>query len=101
MKPVFPELRTGYWQVVFAKDQPQYLQLPANTDGRQVETKWVLSWRERLRIFFAGNLYLTLLTFGNPLQPIRVSLLRDEDSAQTEPTAAPSFEGSKLIPGDL
>ena len=61
MKPIKPEPRQGVGEVVFAKDQPEYEPLPANFDGRSVETKWRLSWRERLHILFRGNLYLTLL----------------------------------------
>lgn len=80
MKPITPELRNGIRQVVFAKDQPEYLPLPANFDGQEVETKWKLSWSERLRILLTGNLYLSLLTFGKPLQPIRLSVLREPDA---------------------
>ena len=78
MEPAKPESRPGVREVMFAEDQPEYAQLPANFDGRSVETKWKLSWRERLHVLFNGNLYLTVLTFGNSLQPIRLSVLRDE-----------------------
>lgn len=79
MKPITPEPRKGYKAVVYAKDQPQYKPLPANTNSRSVETKWKLSWKERVKLFLTGNLYLSLLTFGSPLQPIRLSVLRDSD----------------------
>lgn len=79
MKPVAPEHRCGYSQVVFAKDQPEYIPLPANFNGVEVETKWRLTWRERLSVLFRGSIYLSLLTFGKPLQPIRLSVLREPD----------------------
>lgn len=75
MKPITPEPRHGTRALIIAKDQPEYLPLPANFDGQSVETKWQLSWRERLRVALFGTFYLTLLTFGHPLQPIRLSIL--------------------------
>lgn len=77
MTPIEPKDREGYQRVVFAKDQPQYLPLPANFDGRTVETKWQLSWRERFSVLWRGHLHVSLLTFGNPLQPIKLSVLED------------------------
>lgn len=62
-------------EVVFAKDQPEYLQLPAivsnDTSGR-VTTRWRLGWKERLRLLFSGNLYVQVLTFHKSLQPIKL-----------------------------
>jgi len=78
MIPVKPEARDGAHFVVFAKDQPEYLPLPANISHPHVETKWKLTWRERLHVLLRGNLYLTLMTFGHPLQPIRLSIMRDD-----------------------
>ena len=31
-----------------------------------------LSWRERLRVFFSGKVYVSTVTFGKPLQPLKV-----------------------------
>lgn len=61
--------------VVIAKDQPQYLPLPAlvTVDG-QVTSCWAMTWRERLRAMFTGRVYVTNLTFRQPLQPQIVSL---------------------------
>jgi hypothetical protein len=68
MKPIeFPEQN-----VVFAKDQPEYQPLPAfRNDGGmgEVTSCWRLSFRERLRILFTGNLWVSLATFGRPLTP--------------------------------
>ena len=68
--------------VVFAKDQPEYLPLPAmrTLDG-EVTSCWGMTWRERLRVLWTRRVYITLLTFGEPLQPQIVS---------TQPPATPS-----------
>lgn len=60
--------------VIFAKDQPQYLPLPAHRDKDGMVTScWQLSFIERLQVFFSGKVWLRQLTFNNPLQPIKVS----------------------------
>ena len=78
MTPIIPRKKEGFEQVIFAKNQSEYLPLPANTDGRQVQTTWKLNWYERLHIVLFGKLDLTLLTFGRPLQPISLSVVDDE-----------------------
>lgn len=79
MRPVSPvaldsEDRWGVSEVTFAKDQPEYIPLPALKfqDGLVV-TRWGLSWRERLTLLFGGSVYLGMLTYNRPLQPIRIS----------------------------
>lgn len=72
MKPVeFPQQN-----VVFAKDQPEYLPLPAyrSKNGCMVTSCWKMNFKERLRMLLTGRVYLSLLTFGNPLQPQIVSV---------------------------
>lgn len=59
--------------VVIAKDQPEYLPLPAHRfagdpQGR-IACCWQLTWRERLGILFSGKLWHQVLTFNQPLQP--------------------------------
>jgi len=78
ISPVIPGFE--HLEVVFAKDQPQYLPLPALPldDGNQIVTHWRLSWRERLMALFRGDLYLRVMTFRKPLQPISLSLERPE-----------------------
>ena len=78
MLPVVPEPREGYDSVVFARDQKEYHPLPANTNGIYVETKWQLDEEECLEIFTTGHIWLTIKTFGQPLQPIRMGLDRME-----------------------
>lgn len=70
MRPVnFPEANT-----VFAKHQPEYKQLPAHVveedpEGR-VTSAWGMSWKERFRVLLTGRVYLQMLTFRQPLQPV-------------------------------
>ncbi len=73
MKPVAP-IAPGLDlpATVFAKNQPQYNQLPAYVAGDVVITRWKLDWRERLRVLFGGSIWLNSLTFGKPLQPVRL-----------------------------
>jgi hypothetical protein len=57
--------------IVYAKDQPEYQPLPAwrGPDGLRV-TRWKLTWRERLKVLFGGSIWLRILTFNQPLQPV-------------------------------
>lgn len=56
--------------MVFGKDQPPYLPLPAFRDDEgQVITCWHLSWWERLCVLWHGAIWLRTLTFNQPLQP--------------------------------
>ena len=67
MRPIpFPEANSTY-----AKDQPEYLPLPAfrEPDGT-VTSCWGLSWRERLQVLLTGRVWVTVLTFNQPLQPL-------------------------------
>ena len=65
----------GMRTVVYAKDQPEYLPLPAAVDSEgRVITKWGLTWWERLQVLWRGSIYLQLLTFNKPLQPIRLTV---------------------------
>jgi len=65
-------------EIVYAKDQPQYLPLPVlpiddGSGQNRVVSRWKLSWRGRLRVLCSGNLYLWVSTFGDPLQPLAMS----------------------------
>ena len=67
--------------VVYAKDQPEYVPLPARVDSHGTAvTCWRLTWRERLQMLWRGQFYLTILTFKHPLQPIRLQM--DRPSAE-------------------
>lgn len=68
----FPEQTT-----LIAKDQPEYLALPAlrfgDLEGR-IACCWSLSWRERLRVLFTGVVWHQVLTFNHPLQPQKLTV---------------------------
>jgi len=59
--------------IVFAENQPEYIPLPAfKNDSPQGEviTCWNLSFKERLRVLFFGEIWMSLLSFNRPLTPI-------------------------------
>jgi hypothetical protein len=93
MKPISPvaydpETRWGVSEITFAKDQPQYIPLPALRfqDGLVV-TRWGLSLWERIQVLFGGSVYFGLLTYNYALQPMKMStsvqevigIMADED----------------------
>jgi hypothetical protein len=58
--------------VIIAKDQPEYLPLPAHQfhdNEGTIAFCWQLSWRERFKVLFTGVLWHQVLTFHTPLQP--------------------------------
>jgi len=76
MTPVEPEsIVPSEELVVYAKNQPQYLPLPAQVrpDGR-VTTRWRLSEEEKALLLQGEDIYLQVLTFGHPMYPILLSV---------------------------
>jgi hypothetical protein len=71
MKPI----KFDYANATFTKNDPNYMPLPAWTDGIQVVSGWSLSWRERCQVFRTGVLWIRQQTFGRPLQPLRPQAL--------------------------
>ncbi len=60
--------------IVFAKDQPEYLPLPAYQDdeqGGRIFHCWKLSFWERCKIFLTGRLWINVLNFHRSPQPIK------------------------------
>lgn len=56
--------------ITYAKDQPEYLPLPAHrTEDGTVTSCWKMGFREKIKVLFTGRIYLKLLTFNSPLQP--------------------------------
>lgn len=58
---------------VYAENQDDYIPLPVYEDkeyGGRVIHCWKLSVRERIHILFTGKLWINVLNFGKPLQPI-------------------------------
>ena len=60
--------------VVWAKNQPPYLPLPAYTNERETISCWKLTFTERIKILFYGNLWLRQMNFGDRLQPQSISI---------------------------
>jgi len=58
--------------VTYAKDQPEYTPLPVyKTPDGEITSCWRLTFKERLKVLFTGNVWVSLLTFNKPLQPMR------------------------------
>lgn len=76
MQPTSPVL-PGYSlsEIIYAENQPQYQNLPSfRTEDGDVLTRWKLTLRERIKIFFTGSIYLTISTFNHPLQPVMLQV---------------------------
>lgn len=73
--------------VDIAKDQPQYITLPAhvkkNEEGEVIFCMG-LSFRERVKLLFSGELWCCLLTFGDRLQPSRFSVNKEDFFGESE-----------------
>jgi len=60
--------------VVFAKDQPPYLPLPAYQDdeqGGRIFHCWQLTFAERIKVLFTGRFWINVLNFHQKPQPIK------------------------------
>jgi len=69
-------LTADFVQVTWAKNQSEYHILPSIRsvmEGQcgRVTTRWRLTWRERWKLLFHGQLFLQVLTFGDPLYPVK------------------------------
>lgn len=77
MKPI----EFKHQNTVYAKDQPEYLPLPAlklNTPEGHVITCWSMSFGERVKVLFTGKVWMNLLSFNRPLTPSLLSVNRKE-----------------------
>lgn len=86
MKPIQPIIPGHKLPVTnFAETQDEYQTLPAyrEADGT-VLTRWHLTWRERLRVLFSGDVYLWLMTFNQPLQPVMLQVEAPKMAARVE-----------------
>lgn len=75
MTPILPVVPGFNLEVTeYAKDQEEYITLPAHRqpDGT-VTTRWSLTWKERFLIAIGGSLWLQVLTFNKPLQPVKLT----------------------------
>lgn len=67
--------------VVFGANQPEYRPLPAEYRGGksgEILTCWELSPDELKRVQETGKIWLGVLTFGQPLQPVFVAVDKPE-----------------------
>lgn len=68
--------------VVYGANQPEYIPLPAEKRGKErtgeVLTCWKLTDEERVLIQMTGELWISTLTFGLPLQPVFPSAIKPE-----------------------
>lgn len=63
--------------VVYAESQPEYLPLPAHkTKDGVVTSCWKMTLKERLKVSITGRIYLSVMTFNKPLQPLLISTNR-------------------------
>jgi hypothetical protein len=78
-RPITPSRSIEGQQVTYAANQPEYNPLPAwKRPGGEVISRWRLTWRERLAVLFGRDLYVTVLTFDHPLQPIFMAFSESE-----------------------
>lgn len=71
MKPInFKQKNATY-----AEHQPEYLNLPVykNGDGNVISC-WKCGLMERLMVLLTGRVFISCMTFNNPLQPQRLGV---------------------------
>lgn len=65
--------------VTYATHQRQYIPLPTRrSEDGDVVSRWRPNFWARLALLFGADIYLTVLTFGAALQPVKVSLEKPE-----------------------
>lgn len=77
MKPI----EFKHQNIVFAKNQPEYLPLPAlkiKGDEGYVVSCWKMTFFERIKVLFTGKVWLSLMSFNKPLTPSIMSVNRKE-----------------------
>jgi hypothetical protein len=75
---------TAVEEVVYAKDQPEYQPLPSirAPDGT-ILTRWSLDEDERRQVAEQGYVYLMVMTFNQPLQPLLMTVDPPDDFMPT------------------
>jgi hypothetical protein len=76
---------------IFAKDQPQYQQLPAllleGPEGHIISC-WKLSFKERIQVLIFGRVWSSLMTFNKPLTPSFLTVNRKEVYSHSDDSIA-------------
>lgn len=80
MRPVSPN--TGAPEITVAENQHEYLTITAAvyewSDGRKgLLTRWHLTDEDKTRIANGEDVYLMMLTFGKPMQPVKIQVGSD------------------------
>ncbi|MHB9155652.1 MAG: hypothetical protein ACYC5N_08160 [Endomicrobiales bacterium] len=69
-------------EVVYAKDQPEYIPLRclrSNNQKGEVLSRWTLTPEQRKMVAEGADVFLSLWTFGQPLQPIQLAISADPE----------------------
>ncbi len=79
MKPISPVIE-GYQdkEVVFAKDQPEYMPLPAlvlEGEDKPVVSRWQINDEERKQIAEGADILLTQMIFTDLYHPVRLEVV--------------------------
>lgn len=75
----------GEQNTVYAERQPEYIPLPAHKDADGlVTTCWKLCFWEKMLILMEGKIWLQVLTFNKPLQPLRMTAIEPKRRATEE-----------------
>lgn len=77
MQPISPVLGAEFIanEIVYAKDQPEYNPLPVlRNEGGVVLSRWKLTDSEREAIMGGADIFLSIWTFNQPLQPVRLEV---------------------------
>lgn len=86
MRPIkFPQANVNY-----AENQPEYITLPSHKEAGDphgiVTSCWKMTWRERLLALLTGEVWLSVMSFNMPLQPVTMNI---DNPIQPKPAAAP------------
>lgn len=73
MRPIAP--RTGAPEVTIAEEQPDYSPLVGAVYANDVIlTRWRMDDADRAKVAAGEDLYIALMTFGFPMQPMSVQV---------------------------
>ena len=98
MKPYSPVINgMEMMETVYAKDQPQYTPLPTLKNSQHhVLSRFKLTDAERTAIFEGADIYVCVLTFGQPLQPFMISVEHPDDTLTDKNIAIASKFGLEV-----
>ena len=61
---------------VYAENQPEYIPLPCEKMDTLILTLWSGSVWDRLCFLWHGKMWLTVMNFGKPLQPLKMDVCK-------------------------